>query len=353
MYRIDTANSISSLPTPAALGTEEFFRDGSTGGGDGTLLEADFLNMVQESMIEILDDQSIAHSKTDTSTFLVALRSLIDERIDGIVAAPRGHIAGLIYSPTSSSAFEISPGEARDFADGQIIQLSATKAKDLAIAWDESTGALASGNTITGAPYFGRIFLLGKSGDVSAANIGVDTSATAANLLSDAGIAGWDIYRQVGWALYNVFATNTLATYYQEPNLPDFWRIVDFVPTGFTTLSVTAANKAVPVPAGTRFYGLTYVAIEQTAVATQRVVNLLGNSRSLVDALTDGNQPFIDIEGRNGVDLAYTTTEPLNVRAGAFPNSGALISASSDADFTSGRYEIEHNAYGFWWDRSL
>ena len=346
MYRIDTANSVAIKPTPSPLSGEEYFRDGTSGAGDGTLLDADFLNMAQESLIEILDDQSIAHSKTDPSTFLIALRSLIDQECAALITAARGHIAGLIYSSTSSSSFEISPGEACDIANTSTIQLASTKAKNLSIAWNEGTGALASGNTITGNPYFGRIFLLGKSSDATAANIGVDTSATATNLMMDGGGGGWDLFRQIGWALYNVFSTNTLSSYYQEPNLPGFWRIVDFVPTGFTTVGTTPTLKAVTIPAETQFFGLTYVAIESPSVDIQRHINLLGS-------LTDGEQTFIDIEGRNSSDLAYSTTEPLEVRAGAFPNSGAIISSSSTPAVSATRYELEHQPFGFWWDRSL
>jgi hypothetical protein len=347
MYRIDTANSVAIKPTPSPLSGEEYFRDGTSGAGDGTLLDADFLNMAQESLIEILDDQSIAHSKTDPSTFLIALRALIDQECAALISAARGHIAGLIYSSTSTSSFEISPGEARDIANTSTIQLASTKAKDLSIAWNEGTGALASGNTITGNPYFGRIFLLGKSSDATAANIGVDTSATATNLLADAGGGGWNMFRQIGWALYNVFSTNTLSSYYQEPNLPGFWRIVDFVPTGFTTVGTTPTLKAVTIPAGTQFFGLTYVGIETFPFpSTQKHINLLGS-------LTDGEQTFIDIEGRSNALLAYSTTEPLRVQAGAFPNSGAIISSSNTPAISATRYEIEHQPFGFWWNRSL
>lgn len=90
MHRIDSANSVGSPPAPAALGTEGYFEDGTTGGGDGTTVDADFMNMVQETILDLLDDQSIAHSKSDytglTAAVLAKIRAtLATETLKGSV----------------------------------------------------------------------------------------------------------------------------------------------------------------------------------------------------------------------------------------------------------------------------
>ncbi|MEE8218978.1 MAG: hypothetical protein V3S03_08435 [Vicinamibacteria bacterium] len=77
MYRIDTPNNVASPPTPASLGVEGFFDDGVAGGSDGTTVDADWLNMLQESILDLLDTEGIAHSKTLYTGITAAIASKI------------------------------------------------------------------------------------------------------------------------------------------------------------------------------------------------------------------------------------------------------------------------------------
>jgi hypothetical protein len=78
MYRIDADGSVASRPTPAALGTEGFWDNPDAGSGiDGTLIDADWLNMLQESIIAVLTFGGIGRSKSDPTR----LRQAISARI--------------------------------------------------------------------------------------------------------------------------------------------------------------------------------------------------------------------------------------------------------------------------------
>ena len=347
MYRIDSANSVPSIPPPAAPGAAQFFRDGTTGSGDGTELDADMLNMIQESLIEILDFTSTAHSKTDSGKLLEALTTLIDDRLGASAISPSGYIDGLIYMGTAPTTFDISPGGASDSTESQVMLLAATKSKDITVAWDEGTGALASNNSIASA-YWGNIFLLGKSGDVTAVNLGVDKDSAAANLLSDAGGAGWDLYRQIGFILYKVLDDGDLDAYYQDPIVPELWRIVDSRATTFNPMGASAEENDVFAPMGTLFYGLHVVELTGTgSVAGQGIVSIgLGSDVSGTDI------EMIDLEHRVGIDFVYTTTEPVQLRAGSVQNSARIISGHGPSPPMQGDPEIQHQLAAFWWDRT-
>jgi hypothetical protein len=95
---------------------------------------------------------------------------------------------------------------------------------------------MASSNTWAD-PYFGRVFAIGKATGFDI-NYGVDQSATAANLLSDAAGDGFTTYRQIGWVVKH-FGTNLLQ-FNQRPENREFFmleesdlsndRISNFVP---------------------------------------------------------------------------------------------------------------------------
>jgi len=103
MYRIDTSDSVASKPTPAALGTEGYFKDGVAAGADGTVVDADFMNMVQEVIIAVLDDQSIAHSKTDVTTLVQAIAAKIANEAPPEVQATTT-VSGVAETATDAEA---------------------------------------------------------------------------------------------------------------------------------------------------------------------------------------------------------------------------------------------------------
>lgn len=109
----------------------------------------------------------------------------------------RSYLSGLTLSNGTDTAhdIDIAVGEARDSTDAADLVLSATLTKAVDVNWVAGNGGgFPSGLTLTADTWY-RVFLIGKTdGTVDA---GFDTSATAANLLSDA--TGYTLYRQIGW----------------------------------------------------------------------------------------------------------------------------------------------------------
>lgn len=200
MFRCDAPGTIAVKPTPASLGTEEYFKDGTSGGGDGTTLDHDALNMWQDCLIEVLDEAGQAHSKTDYSNFYTALETVIDQRIAAANPGIEGFISGLRYTGTGALTFTISEGSCRDESDLGTMVLDSLIACDLAKEWDEADGVFPSTLTSPGTGR-ARIFLMQKSTDLSAVTIGIDESSAAIKLQVDGGALGYDRYRQVGWVV--------------------------------------------------------------------------------------------------------------------------------------------------------
>ncbi len=241
MYRTDAPNNAPSIPTPSALGAEEYFRDGDTGSGTGTLLDADYLNALQESIIATLDDQSVTHSKSDHSKLVEALRSLVDSKIAASIDHSKGYIVGLRTVVTGNNTFEITEGTCRDSLNTTFPGFSgANRAKNVTVAWNTGTGALASGNTwASGVRTWKNLWALGKPAPSSDINFGLDEHQAAANLLQDAGGDGFTTARQIGFVCSDPDYTpnpSGIIPFIQSANDPDFWRL----PTPFSTgLGVT------------------------------------------------------------------------------------------------------------------
>jgi hypothetical protein len=228
MYRVDAPNNAITIPTPTALGAEEYFEDGTVG-GDGTLLDADFLNSVQESLVALLTDQSVGHSKTDASKILEAFTSLADRALEDAVEGARGYISGLLTEVTGPTTIEISPGFCRDRLNTNYMKLTgANVQKDFTIAWNTGTGGRASTlnlNLLNAA----RLFAIGKAPPSLEIDFGVDSHEHAANLLSDAAASGFTTARQVGWVVWRLGFPNSidLINLVQDAFDPDFWRLRD------------------------------------------------------------------------------------------------------------------------------
>ena len=206
MYRTDAPNSKITAPTPTPLGSEHYFRNGALGVGDGTELAADFLNATQESLIAILADQSIPHSKVDATKILAALTQLVETKIAQMGIATRGKISGLTfdYSQTtiSTGSLGIRPGVCRNNANDGWIENSALSFKLLgpATGWapGPTANGLASGNSNFTGTAGTKVWALGKSDGSNAFDFGFDSHDTGANLLSDAASLMWDRIRQIG-----------------------------------------------------------------------------------------------------------------------------------------------------------
>jgi hypothetical protein len=76
-YRVDNGTQAAVLPTPAAAGTGGFFTEGSAAGGiPATIVDNDWLNMVQEEIAGVVLAASIALSKGTNTQLLTALKKL-------------------------------------------------------------------------------------------------------------------------------------------------------------------------------------------------------------------------------------------------------------------------------------
>ncbi|WP_240201811.1 hypothetical protein [Burkholderia sp. LMG 13014] len=77
MFRTDQATAVTALPVPAAAGTPGYFTGGNPATGQAaTILDADWLNMIQEELISILTAAGVAPGKATYNQVLAALQIL-------------------------------------------------------------------------------------------------------------------------------------------------------------------------------------------------------------------------------------------------------------------------------------
>lgn len=77
MFRIDDPSAAAALPTPGAAGTEGYFTPGNPGSGiPATLVTADFLNMLQEELRNVVVAGGLTPSKTTYNQLLNAIKAV-------------------------------------------------------------------------------------------------------------------------------------------------------------------------------------------------------------------------------------------------------------------------------------
>jgi len=197
-----------------------------------------------------------------------------------------GYINGLGLTHVVGSGVTIAIGSCVSYDGTTACILSAALTKNLTSNWVAGgTGGVAVGGRASGAPLvanqFYRVFLISKPDGTS--DVGFDTSTTAANLLADAGSAGYTKYRRIGWV--------------QEGPLTG--RILQFQSRGniYSRASgVALATQAVPVSAYTatslpaNVIGQFGVMLESSSAGKKYAVfNRLANaSISNFDIVVDG-----------------------------------------------------------------
>lgn len=77
MFRIDNDTASTVLPTPKPVGQPGYFTAGTIGGEAATIVEADWLNLVQEELLNVLSAAGIAPSKLTNSQVIQAILYLI------------------------------------------------------------------------------------------------------------------------------------------------------------------------------------------------------------------------------------------------------------------------------------
>ncbi|WP_321875559.1 gp53-like domain-containing protein [Burkholderia cenocepacia] len=77
MFRTDQNTAVTALPNPAPAGTPGYFTGGNPATGQAaTILDADWLNMIQEELISILTAAGVVPSKATYNQVLAALEIL-------------------------------------------------------------------------------------------------------------------------------------------------------------------------------------------------------------------------------------------------------------------------------------
>lgn len=78
MFRIDHPTAAIAMPPPGAAGTGGFFTSGDpVSGVPATVVTADFMNIVQEEMVSVLEAAGIAPDKADNEQLLAAINIIV------------------------------------------------------------------------------------------------------------------------------------------------------------------------------------------------------------------------------------------------------------------------------------
>src|SRR4051794_18731044 len=95
MHRIDSAGTAAALPAPAAVGaTVGFFTEGNAGvGTPATLISGDWLNAVQEELVNVILGAGIALDKTKRDQLLSAIRTLANFSATAVAGANHAVVA--------------------------------------------------------------------------------------------------------------------------------------------------------------------------------------------------------------------------------------------------------------------
>lgn len=88
MHRIDGTTASTILPAPKPIGAPGFFTAGTVGGQAATIVEADWLNTVQEELLAILAAAAIAPSKATNTQVIAAILQLIANNTRRRLVAP-------------------------------------------------------------------------------------------------------------------------------------------------------------------------------------------------------------------------------------------------------------------------
>jgi hypothetical protein len=348
LYRTDAANSAAGKPAPSALGTEGYFKN-PAGALAGTTVDADWMNALQESLIAILDDQSISHSKTDHTRLLVALRALVDSRISTTVIGLPGYITGLEIVPNiATHAIEIRPGDCRSSDDATTGRLLVAMQKLPTVPWNLTTGGLASNNTWAD-PYFTRVWAIHKAvgNDI---NFGFDQDATATNLLSDAAASGFTTARQIGWG---VRSGSSSWIPYTNAEHPDIF-LSGTVRTVVNNIDVTVTTEItsdLDVPETTSHIGGYSLYVNANADTAIKYATLGQGSAPAASTATVHNFAFrADTASDNLYSVSRTS---VSNAGGSATLQGLARSRFNFAPFVSATYnKLTMTTAGFRWSRS-
>lgn len=82
MFQVDQPTAVSSLPTPAAAGTPGYFTNGNPVAGiPATVLEADFMNMLQQELLNVVAAGGLTPSKTTYTQVRDAIKRIVQNTV--------------------------------------------------------------------------------------------------------------------------------------------------------------------------------------------------------------------------------------------------------------------------------
>lgn len=109
MFATDQPTAVVSLPAPAAAGTPGFFTGGNPATGlPATVVDADFLNMIQQELLNVLAAAGIAPSKTAYNQLLLSMQTVARGNV-AIYAIVGGvqqvSINGAVFTTVGATSF--------------------------------------------------------------------------------------------------------------------------------------------------------------------------------------------------------------------------------------------------------
>ena len=108
VWRIDNSSTVPTLPAPGAPATEAFYSDGNeTTGVEATVVDAWWLNMIQEEIRNVVIAAGIAPNKDDNSQLLAAISSITGGNIYLPLAG--GTMTGQIFFNTPTGIPDPDP----------------------------------------------------------------------------------------------------------------------------------------------------------------------------------------------------------------------------------------------------
>lgn len=157
MYRIDVPSASPSLPTPAAAGVAGYFQDGDpVAGSPGTVVPADFMNMIMLELLAVVIAGGVTPSKTDHDQLLEGIKGLTTGSLvgNGYVKIPVGALT-LIMNWGNSAHTDGSGAQqvtfAQPFSSSLLMSLAGNVAGGPPAAFHGTGAHLTTGMTVYSA----------------------------------------------------------------------------------------------------------------------------------------------------------------------------------------------------------
>lgn len=210
----------------------------------GTLITEDWLNAVQQEIVNVIDAADLVLNKNDNSQLLQAISNLIISS----TSVPRGYIAGLALSTAgASSTMSVASGQAADSTGAVMVSLPAEISKTASLwAFGSGVGGLDAGEIANNTWY--HWFLIRRP-DTGVVDVTFSLSATAPTLPP-----GYSQYRRIGSG-----KTNGAAQWVKFIQTGDEFILDSPVNDANTTNSATAQLLTLSVPSGVKVKALTEV----------------------------------------------------------------------------------------------